>query len=146
MKRLPPTKPCGGCLRGQGKLIVDKAENRRRDRLLTFLFQNTQPHLKLFSHTDAKNEIFCTGEDEKYYIYNVQLSSSSGFSPRLGEVSEIHLSDEAPADASIITVLQQHSFLPAICLVTLCPVSTHSQVELHKLRPFCVQVPAHQLP
>lgn len=68
------------------------------------------------------------------------------FSPRFGEVSEVHLSDEAPADASIVAVLQQHSFLPAVCLVTLRPVPAHPQVELHKLRPFSVQVPAHQLP
>lgn len=71
---------------------------------------------------------------------------SSDFSPRLGKVSEVHLSDEAPADAAIIAVLQQHSFLPAVCLVTLRPVSAHSKVELHKLGPFSVQVPAHQLP
>lgn len=77
---------------------------------------------------------------------SVLLSSSAGFSPRLGEVSKVHLSNEAPADASIIAVLQENSFLPAVCLVTLCPVSTHPQVELDKLCPFSVQVPAHKLP
>lgn len=73
-------------------------------------------------------------------------SSTRDLSPRLSEVSEVHLSDEAPADASIVAVLQQHSFLPAVGLVTLRPVSTHPQVELHELRPFGVQVPAQQLP
>lgn len=87
-----------------------------------------------------------------FLLQNVEYSqvdlnmNMSAFSPRLGEVSEIHLCNEAPADASIIAVLQQDSFLPSVCLVTLCPVSTHPQVELNKLRPLSVQVPAHQLP
>lgn len=72
--------------------------------------------------------------------------SSSDSSPRFGEVCEIHLGNEAPADASVVAVLQQHPFLPAVCLVAFSPVSAHPQVKLHKLRPFGVQVPAQQLP
>lgn len=68
------------------------------------------------------------------------------FPPWFGEVGEVHLSDEAPADAAVVAVLQQHALLPAVRLVTLRPVSAHTQVELHKLRPLRVQVPAHQLP
>lgn len=75
-----------------------------------------------------------------------ECCSSAGFSPRLGEVGEVHLGDEAPVYASVVAVLQQHSFLPAVRLITLGPVSAHPQVELHKLRPFSVQVPAQQLP
>lgn len=70
----------------------------------------------------------------------------TGFLPRLGEVSEVHLRNETPANATVVAILQQNSFLPAICLVTLRPVSTHSQVELYKLCPFSVQIPADQLP
>lgn len=70
----------------------------------------------------------------------------AAFLPRLGKVCEVHLSNEAPANASIVTVLQQNSLLPAVRLIALCPVSTHSQVKLHKLRPFSVQIPAYELP
>lgn len=78
--------------------------------------------------------------------YNINFPASFASSPWLCEVSEVHLSNEAPADASIIAVLQQHSFLPAVCLVALGPVSAHPQVELHKFCPLGVQVPAYQLP
>lgn len=68
------------------------------------------------------------------------------YSPWFGEVSEVHLCDQTPADSTIIAVLQQKPLLPAVGLVTLRPVSAHPQVELHKLRPLRVQIPADQLP
>ena len=77
---------------------------------------------------------------------SLPLSSATGLSPGFGEVGEVHLGDETPADSSVVAVLQQHSFLSAVGLVALGPVSAHPQVELHELRPFRVQVPAHQLP
>lgn len=90
---------------------------RRNDSLLHFLITNITP-----------------SQQEEDLVF---------LSPRFGEVREVHLSNETPADASVITVLQQHPFLPAVCLVALCPVSAHPQVELHKLGPLSVQVPAH---
>ncbi len=68
------------------------------------------------------------------------------FSPWFGEVSEVHLCDQTPADSAVVAVLQQKPLLSAVGLVTLRPISAHPQVELHKLRPLCVQIPADQLP
>ncbi len=137
VKRLPPTKPCGWRLRGQRKLIVYKSEQKNKK--VTYMslpnYTITAVTLKTFQLTKiVKADLLLSCRCNIYFL----LSSSAGFSPRLGEVSEVHLSYESPADASIVAVLQQHSLLPAVCLVTICPVSAHSQVELHKLRPFCV--------
>lgn len=123
VERLPPAEPRGRSLGSKRKLVVDEAAKKKKT-------------LK-----NAWNEFAAA-----YKYFQTKNRTSWLASPRLGEVSEVHLSDEAPADASVVAVLQQHAFLSAVCLVALGPVSTHPQVELHKLRPLGIQIPTHQLP
>lgn len=51
-----------------------------------------------------------------------------------------------PLDAPIVAVLEEDTLLSAVWLVACSALSAYLDVELDKVHPRCVQIPAHQLP
>lgn len=65
--------------------------------------------------------------------------------PGFAEVGEVHLCQQVPLDAPVVAVLEEDALLPAVRLVARCSLSANLDVELDKVHPRGIQIPAHQL-
>lgn len=65
--------------------------------------------------------------------------------PGFTEVREVHLCQQVPLDAPVVAVLEEDALLSAVGLVARRTLAAYLDVELDKVHPGSIQVPAHQL-
>lgn len=73
------------------------------------------------------------------------MEGNQSWLPGFAEVWEVHFCQQVPLDAPIVAVLEEDTLLSAVRLVACRTLSTDLDVELDKVHPRSIQIPAHQL-
>lgn len=74
------------------------------------------------------------------------LEGHWGWLPGFAEVWEVHFCQQVPLDAPVVAVLKEDALLSAVRLVARSTLAPNLDVELDKVHPRRVKIPAHQQP